>query len=86
METLIEKNSWRVLFFEDVDKLFEGYLFKTKDDALGAALEYCKQMSPSKRSNLNKVNAKRLIMAAKNSKEYVIIMPPDIEKNKKKII
>ena len=82
--TLTEQNSWRVLFYEDKDEYYEGYLFRSKDDAVKAALEYCKSMSPKKRSKLIKVNADKLILGARESKEYVIIMPPEQSKKMRK--
>jgi hypothetical protein len=74
---LTEQNSWKVLFYENVDEFYEGYLFGSKEDALKAALEFCKQMSPKKRSELIKVNADKLVLGARNSTEYVVIKPPD---------
>lgn len=82
--TLTEQNSWRVLFYEDKNEFYEGYLFRSKDDAVKAALEYCKSMSPKRRSKLIKVNADKLILSARDSCEYVVIMPPEKFKKMRK--
>jgi hypothetical protein len=80
---LNEYNSWRVLFYESEDELYEGYLFKSKNDALEAAMQFCRQMSPNERTKLIKANAKGMILGARNSNEFTIIKPPENEKFKK---
>lgn len=82
-ENLNEYNSWKVLFYESEDELYEAYLFKSQSDALAAAMQFCKQMSPDERTKLIKVNAKSLVLGARNSNQFTIIKPPENIKNKK---